>query len=496
MHAGRIETLTIVLFVAFVMLHDSQPLEAKVEFPDTPAGERLQESLEVINAGDYDAVRKYITENYDEELVDYIGMDFILNLYLGLAETSQGFEFHGMRKSEEFNSTGIFKSKLTGLWLDFGFKVQDKPPHKIKGMNVRPFGPPGESLPPKMSDEEISREIEDLLEKLSGVGAFSGAVLVAKDGKVLFEGAYGYASRRFLAPNQLDTKFNLASMNKYFTAIAIAQQVEKGTLSYEDHIGKYIGPEWVPDEMGEKVKIWHLLTHSGGTGDFLDDKEFTGSSRILYRSLDDYRAITNDDTLRFEPGDKYEYSNSGYLLLGAIIEEVTGQSYFDYVQENICKPAGMLNTGFYAMDDPVSNLAIGYYREYGQKSIIIKNNVFLHALRGTSAGGGYSTVEDLLKFGTALRANKLVSEETTNRLLTVSPVFESSPINKYGCYMYEEKCGRVLGASGGFEGIRTAMRIYLDSGYTFIVLENYTQPFSPVVNRILELLDPSYFRSE
>ncbi|MHC4147077.1 MAG: serine hydrolase domain-containing protein [Planctomycetota bacterium] len=232
-------------------------------------------------------------------------MDFVLNFYMGLGETSQGFEFHGMRQSEEFHNTGIFKSTLTSLWLDFGFKVQDKPPHKIKGMNVLPFGPPGESLPPKMSDEEIAKEIKDLLEQLSGTKAFSGAVLFAKNGEVLFEGAYGHASKRFHAPNRIDTKFNLASMTKYFTAIAIAQQVEKGKLSYEDYIGKHLGSDWIPNDTGKRVRIWHLLTHSAGTGDFLGNEEFTESSRLLYRSMDDYRAITRVDTLQFEPGSKY-----------------------------------------------------------------------------------------------------------------------------------------------------------------------------------------------
>ncbi|UCF04112.1 MAG: beta-lactamase family protein [bacterium] len=493
---GNIKKLMhLVLCISFLILHDSQLLQAQAKFPDTPAGKRLQESLEVINSQDYRAIRTYIIENYTKDFVDYFGIDFVLNFYLGLSETSHGFEFHGMRKSEEFNNTGIFKSKLTGLWLDFGFKVQDEPPHKIKGMNIRPYGPPGESLPRKMSDEEIAREIKGLLEKLSGIEAFSGAVLFAKNGEVLFKGAYGKASRRFNAPNRTDTKFNLASMSKYFTAVAIAQLVEKGKLLYEDYIGKYLDSDWISNDIGKKVKIWHLLTHSAGTGDFLENKEFTESSRLLYRSMDDYRVVTKDDTLRFEPGSKYAYSNSGYLLLGAIIEKVTGQSYFDYVQDNICTPAGMLSTGFYSMDEPVPNLAVGYYREYGEENVIIKNNVFLHAIRGVSAGGGYSTVEDLLKFVMALRTNKLVSEETTNRLLTVEPVFESSQINKYGFYVFERDSERYVGASGGFEGIRTAMRFYLDSGHTFIVLENLTQPFSPVVNRILELLDPSYFRS-
>jgi CubicO group peptidase (beta-lactamase class C family) len=171
--------------------------------------------------------------------------------------------------------------------LDFGFKVQEETPHKTKGMNVRPFGPPGDTLPDRMSDAEIAREIENLLEKLSGLDAFSGAVLLAKHGTVLFKGAYGYASRRLNTPNRVDTKFNLASMNKYFTAIAIAQQVEKGTLSYEDIIGKYLGSDWISNDIGEKVRIWHLLTHSGGTGNFLDNVEFTESFRLRFRTTND-----------------------------------------------------------------------------------------------------------------------------------------------------------------------------------------------------------------
>jgi CubicO group peptidase (beta-lactamase class C family) len=181
--------------------------------------------------------------------------------------------------------------------------------------------------------------------------------------------------------------------------------------------------------------------------------------------------------------------------LGAIVEKVTGQGYYDYVQDNICKPAGMANTGFYAMDEPVPNLAIGYFREYGEDDIVTKNNIFLHALRGSSAGGGYSTIDDLLKFDTVLKTNKLVSEQSAELLFAAEPVFGLSSINKYGFYVYEKQDERIIGCSGGFEGIRNVMRMNLDSGYTFIVMQKLSQPFSPVVNRILELLDPSHFRS-
>ena len=126
-------------------------------------------------------------------------------------------------------------------------------------------------------------------------------------------------------------------MNKMFTAVAIAQLVEKGVLSWDDPIGKWLGSDWVRPEVGEKATIRHLLTHTSGLGSFFTD-EFMRSSRALYRDLDGWRSIVSRDSLAFEPGTDWAYSNTGFLLLGVIVEKASGESYYDYVREHIYAP--------------------------------------------------------------------------------------------------------------------------------------------------------------
>ncbi len=150
--------------------------------------------------------------------------------------------------------------------------------------------------------------------------------------------------------------------------------------------------------MADKVLIKHLLTHSSGLGSYFNQTYFK-SSRLNFRELADYKPLLAGEKLAFEPGTQAAYSNTGFLLLGPIIEKASGENYFDYGRRHICEPAGMAGTDCYALDEVVENLAIGYFREGGTW----KNNTFLHVLRGGPAGGGYSTVRDLHRFAQALR---------------------------------------------------------------------------------------------
>jgi CubicO group peptidase (beta-lactamase class C family) len=181
---------------------------------------------------------------------------------------------------------------------------------------------------------------------------FSGSVLLAKDGKPFFKKAYGFASRRFWVSNQIDTKFNLGSMNKMFTTVAVAQLVERGKLSYSDKVGKYLGEEWIVPQNGEKITVHHLLIHTSGLGDFFS-RVFFKSSKLLFLSIDDYQVLVKDMELQFEPGTRWSYSNAGFVLLGAIIEKVSGRDYFGFVQEKIHKKANMSNSGCYEMYRPI-----------------------------------------------------------------------------------------------------------------------------------------------
>src|SRR5574341_1968495 len=191
----------------------------------------------------------------------------------------------------------------------------------------------------RLSDSEIVAQRKAHVERLVQADSFSGAVLIAKDGKTLWSAAYGIADRNFNVPNKIDTKFNLGSMNKMFTAVAIAQLVEKGVLSFDDPVSKWI-PGALSGDAGDKVRLKHLLSHTSGLGSYFSD-EWDAASRARYRSVDDWMPLAKKETLQFEPGTRWSYSNTGMLVAGKVIEAASKQTYFDYVREHIYKPAGM-----------------------------------------------------------------------------------------------------------------------------------------------------------
>lgn len=344
---------------------------------------------------------------------------------------------------------------------------------------------------------ESADTLERLLEKLDKyiteaaiAEKFSGCVLLAKEGNPFFIKSYGFASRRFWVPNKVDTKFNLGSMNKMFTTIAVAQLVEKGKLSYKDKVGKYLGEEWINPENGEKVTIHHLLTHTSGLGDFFS-RVFFQSSKLLFLSVDDYKILVKDMELKFEPGTTWSYSNAGFILLGAIIEKVAEMDYFNYVRKNIHKKANMSNSDCYEMYKPVPNLAIGYQkRKTEDGSEHWQNNLFYHEVKGCPAGGGFSTVEDLLNFDRALRSDTLVSQKTWRLLITerAGPP-EGNKKWGYGFIIENhEKLGRFVGHAGGFFGISSVLDMYLDTGYTVVIMSNYGDGVEVVSGEIQKVI--------
>ena len=181
------------------------------------------------------------------------------------------------------------------------------------------------------------------MDSLASKGNFSGAVLLARNDKILLRKAYGLASRRFDVPNNVDTKFNLGSMNKMFTAVAVLQLVQQGKLSLDDRLSEYIDEEWLPRRTTDKILISHLLCHTSGLGSYFNET-FFGRSRESVRELVDYKPMLAEEKLAFEPGTKFKYSNTGMLILGVVIETVSGQNYFDYVRENVYKKAKMVDS--------------------------------------------------------------------------------------------------------------------------------------------------------
>jgi D-alanyl-D-alanine carboxypeptidase len=353
--------------------------------------------------------------------------------------------------------------------------------------------------------DDLQRQVHDRM----AAGQFSGAVLVAHDGAPLFELANGEADREAHQPNTANTKFRFGSMGKMFTGVAVAQLVQAGKVRFDDPLSRYL-PDY-PNKDVARVTIEQLLTHTAGTGDIFGP-EFA-AHRDELKELKDYVSLYSSRGLMFAPGSRHEYSNYGYILLGRVIEIASGESYYDYVRKNIFVPAGMHDTDNEPESSHIANLAVAYTNpdqrhgpgpgpgrgpgpgvgtgtgpgrpEAGGRAPSIPSASLVRAdqmlpYRGTSAGGGYSTVNDLLKFANALIGNKLVNSQLTN-LLTTGKVDTPRPGLKYGLGFEDATSPdgiRRIGHGGGAPGMNGVLWIFPESHHTIVVLANLDPPIA------------------
>jgi len=447
-----------------------------VKLPDTDAGKCIAGFFEAINANDQQKAKAYILENVAPAALERRSLKDRLEVYQDIYEQSGGLKLVKVLATSDDKTTVRAKDK-NGRSLELTFDFEPKPPHKLLGVQIRPVADGMDELPSgKLTDDQICKALGSYMDKIVADDKFSGVVLLAKEGKPIFHQAYGYASLRFQVPNKLDTKFNLGSMNKMLTSVSICQLAEQGKLSFDDPIIKHL-PDYPNKTVAEKVTIHHLLTHTSGLGHYWNEK-FRAKMPTL-RTVSDFLPLFVDESLRFDPGARMLYSNAGYIVLGLIIEKVSGQTYYDYVREHICKVAGMKNTDSYEVDMVVPNLAIGYTNQssiagpQSKSGSVRRENYYLHAVKGGPAGGGYSTAEDLLAFAAALREHRLLNSKYTT-IATTGKV-QMGPEGKYayGFGDFTVKGHRHIGHNGGAPGISADFREYLDLGYTAIILSNY-----------------------
>jgi CubicO group peptidase (beta-lactamase class C family) len=309
--------------------------------------------------------------------------------------------------------------------------------------------------------------LTDRAGELADEDAFAGAVLVGRDGAVLLEDAWGQADREAGTTNTVDTRFRVGSMNKMFTSVATLQLVEDGTLALDEPIGTYL-PDYPNADLASTVTVRHLLAHTGGTGDIFGP-EFD-EHRLELREHSDYVELFGERGVQFEPGSRWEYSNYGFILLGAVIEAVTGESYYDYVREHVFQPAGMTSTDSLPEDEDVPDRPVPYGRPFGPDGAW---EPVLDTLpyRGTAAGGGYSTVGDLFRFAEALQTGTLISPET----LAEATSDQEGEGYGYGFQVGTDPSTR-WGHGGGAPGMNGDLRVYPELGYVVVVLSNLDPP--------------------
>lgn len=486
--------LTILLLVVFMFpfYSFSQDTEVKAKtIPDSVVSNIVNDFFSAVNSGQRKSMQDFITTYYDQNILKRVPLFAVVSLYMGFYYETVGMGYELLDKLPSAGAnliTAELYNKLTETKVMFKFPVSGAPSYKINNLIKAEIILPkaDEKQSKKLSDDELIKRIDKSLKKLDKDEEFSGAVLVAKNGKILLKEAIGLASKDYEIPNKTDTKFNIASVGKMFTGLAITQLVELGKLSFDDSLSMYVSADWLNPEISKKIQIKHLLTHSSGLGDYFRDA-YAQCDIPFFRELDDYKTLIADDNLSFEPGTSFSYSNTGFLLLGVVIEKVTNEKYFDYLKKHIFEPAGMVNTDGFDKDSPVKNRATGYSKVYENGKVSWNNHQFTRVLRGSPSGGIYSTVEDLLKYDIAIRTDKILSPEYSEIFLQGRPELNVS-FHSYGFFISDGAAGREASHKGDGQGTNCHFKMYLDSGYTVIILSNYSAPSANIVANVIDQL--------
>jgi CubicO group peptidase (beta-lactamase class C family) len=460
-------------------------------FPDTAMGKLIETLLTVINDGDDKALRTFVLHHFAAKVQKRDTPERLTQMLTSIYQRAGRLEFTHLAQITT-SEVAVFTRRLIGDGeVIFILEILPDQPERINHYRIDVFGPVfSRRFLPEITSSLPEAECLALIEQAAADAVrdeiFSGALLVAKHDTVLLKRAYGEANKEHGVPNSVQTKFLLASIGKMFTSVAVAQLAQRGFVSYDEPISRYLDDYPVP-AIAQRITLHHLLTHTSGLSDFFGPKY--DEIKLQLHHLRDYYPLFAEKPLLSEPGQTCSYSNAGFIVAGMIIERVTGQDFFAYVREQVFEPAGMHNTGYWSIDEVVPGRANGYIRydpfDPLNPTPAWTNNVLVWGRTpGSPAGNCYSTVEDLLRFSRALMADRLLNSTFTN-LITTGKVPLGNGTYGYGFHNGLAHGHRYIGHNGGGPnvGVSTNLSIFPDDGYTMVTLSNYS---SPVAERFSE----------
>ncbi len=419
----------------------------RTDLASSPVAGRIGDYVQAFNSGDTTAIRQWIADNYADSVLALRSPAQRMANFTRMLRDMQQIELARVLAVEAGHTLTLMHT-AADEWFQLDFINDPQPPHKLFGIMVNPAEEPDDTTAAPLREKAALDSTRKLLDRLAKADQFSGVVLIAKQGKPLFKKAYGYANRAEQIKNDFDTRFNLGSIDKSFTRAAMERLMAEGKLKRDQKLGDIL-PDYPNKSARSKVTVQHLLDHTSGIPDFFGP-EFIRSAKDRVRSLEDYLPFFAEQPLEFEPGAQEKYSNGGFIVLGLIIEKITGKNYEDYFRETIFAPLGMTHSGWEDADAVVPHLATGYSHRWNGSPRVTADwhsNILTMPARGTSAGGSYSTAEDLLKFINGLAEGKIKSTE-----------------------------GPSMGIAGGSPGVNAAIESGIANTYTVIVLSNLDPP--------------------
>jgi D-alanyl-D-alanine carboxypeptidase len=456
---SRIDAMRRGLFaLAWVALMGFAPRAVSEGLPDTAAGKVLQARLQAFASGSEAQLRQY--QSRHEPAMD-------IERELAFHRDTGGFDVLKVEASEAHAITAVIRARDSDSIGRIMLTVEAASPDQVASVRLQPASDvPAEFMPARLDLASALAGVQSRAAKMVERQQFSGNLLIVRGDETLLSQSWGLADRDAGVAIDDATRFRIASMYKMFTAVAVLQLVEAGKLELDGTVATYL-PDYPNRELAAQVTIRQLLTHSAGTGDIFTPEY--SARREQVREHRDYIELFGQRATEFTPGSATGYSNYGYVLLGAIIEQVSGRSYHDHVQAEIFAPAGMDASGALPEEQVAAQLAVGYTTVEGQ----LQHNRDTLPWRGTAAGGGYSTTGDLLRFARALQ---------DGRLLPAARVAEATRAqNADGWYGYGFIVGgegrlRWFGHDGGAEGMSGSLRVYPELGYVVVGLANVDPP--------------------
>lgn len=446
------------LLALFCAAFASATTLADVSWPKTPAAQLAKQRLQAFNTGDAAKLQAFKTAHEP---------DMQLERELAFRQMTGGFEALRVTQDDAGQVTVIIREHDGDRVGSMTLQLDDKDSKRVKSVSLKPMAiVPTDLMPTRLSEQDAQQRLQRKAQKLLAEEQFAGNLLVARGGDIRLQQHFGDARRDTAQKHTANTQFRLGSMYKMFTAIAVLQLVERGQLQLDAPLITYLS-DYPNTTLAKHTTLRHLLTHTGGTGDIFTDEY--QQQRLNTREHADYIRLFGQRASEFTPGSREAYSNYGYVLLGRVIERVSGQSYHTYVHDHIFKPAGMRATGAEPEEQVRTQLSVGYM--HSEKGLV--NNQDTLPWRGTAAGGGYSTTGDLQLFAQALLSGKLISAQT---LAAATRSQTPSGLYGYGFQLGGEGIARHFGHAGGAEGMNGALRIYPATGDVVIALSNMDPP--------------------
>lgn len=382
----------------------------------TPAGKLGAAIVQHVNTDTADQIRRWAPSILSTAFDDADQADFIRSL-ASTARDSGGLDIVNARADERQPGLVFLRvtGHRTGQQAMLVLTADDAQPGKLKSADLVALEDPAlyADWPKTIASlKDLPQVIEPVLRQLVQRSDFSGCVSVSDGSKTVYDTCRGLADRNQGTANDHQTKFRIGSMNKMFTAVAIAQLVEAGKLKWDATVADLL-PEYPDRAAAAKMTVWQLLHHTAGLGDFFVAEFFAHRARFVDPA--DYIELIARQPRASEPGAGWSYSNAGYVVLGRIVEKVSGEGYFDYIRRHVFAPSGMDSSGFDSLEDVTLKLAVGYFRE-GPFASDWKANWMTLPFKGSPAGGGFSTNADLLRFAAALQTGRLVNAQTLARM--------------------------------------------------------------------------------